>query len=268
MAVSACVVSAARAQAPADAEIVLATTTSVRDAGLLQEIIPDFEEQAGYQVKVIAVGSGQAMALGRQGEADILLVHDPEGELAFVHDGFGVDRAPLMHNEFVIIGPADDPAAVRGLSSIAAFRALAGTGHRFVSRADRSGTYSKETQLWALAGVMPSRPWYRESGQGMSATLQIANELGAYALTDIATLLSHKYPLELDILVEGDSALFNPYHLLLPNDVRFPWLNAEGARTLWTYLLSEPIQREIGAYGMGRFGRSLFRPAGQVGTSN
>ncbi|UCF42046.1 MAG: substrate-binding domain-containing protein [Gemmatimonadota bacterium] len=249
------------AQAPADAEVVLATTTSVRDAGLLQAILPPFERASGYRIKVIAVGSGQAMELGRRGEADILIVHAPEEEREFLRAGFGVERDAFMRNAFVIVGPAADPARARGSNLTAALRSIAAGDALFVSRADRSGTHLKEAALWRLVGVEPDRSWHRESGQGMSATLQIANELQAYTLTDIGTLLSHEYPLDLEVLVEGDSLLANPYHVVLASPQRFPWLNSAGARALRDYLVSVDTQRAIGAFGRERFGRALFEPA-------
>jgi tungstate transport system substrate-binding protein len=254
-------VSTASAQTPLDPEIVLATTTSVRDAGLLDALLPPFERATGHRIKLIAVGSGQAMALGRLGEADLLIVHAPEQELEFVRQGFAVARRPLMHNEFVLVGPAPDPADVRGLPTLDALRAVARAGARFVSRADRSGTHVKERRLWRLAGVEPDGRWYRESGQGMSATLQIANQIQAYTLTDIGTFLTHRYPLDLEILVEGDSLLANPYHVLLVNADRFPWLNGAGARRLTDYLLSAHTQARIAAFGIGSLGRPLFAPA-------
>jgi tungstate transport system substrate-binding protein len=248
----------ARAQAR---DIVLATTTSVRDAGLLDAILPRFERESGIAVKVVAVGSGQAMELGRRGEADLLVLHDPDAEARFVAEGFGVDRRPLMHNEFVLVGPSADPAGVRGLPVVEAFRAIARAGGPFVSRGDRSGTHSKEQALWALSGVAPARAWYRESGQGMGATLVIADQFRAYALTDIGTLLGHKAPLDLPILVEGDSALQNPYHVILANPERFPRVRAAEARALRDYLLSPDTQRAIGEFRRQDFGRSLFVPA-------
>lgn len=239
----------------------LATTTSIRDAGLLDAILPGFERASGTRVRVIAVGSGHAMELGRRGEADILVLHDPVGEEAFMTDGFGLERSPLMHNEFVIVGPPTDPAGVRGASSAA--RALTAIGRAralFISRGDRSGTSVKEQRLWRLSGVRPERVWYRESGQGMSATLQIANELRAYTLTDIGTFLSHRPRLDLEILVEGDSALHNPYHVIVIDDRRFEWVNAEGAQDLKEYLIAAATQEAIGEFGREQFGRSLFVP--------
>lgn len=253
-------------------DITLATTTSIRDSRLLEHLLPTFERESGIGVRVIAVGSGQALELGRRGEADILIVHDPEGEIAFVRQGYGVERASLMYNEFLLVGPRSDPAGVRGAGIIEALQRVGavaegadGAGDadrvRFVSRADRSGTHVKEMMLWDLAGVEPADPWHRESGQGMSATLQIANELGGYALTDVGTFLSHRYPLDLEILVEGDSVLFNPYHILLPNPERVPWIDVAGGRALRDYLTSPATRAAIAAFGRDRFGRSLFIPA-------
>lgn len=244
---------AASAQASRPGEVVLATTTSVRDAGLLDVLLPPFEQRTGLRVKVIAVGSGQAMELGKRGEADLLIVHDPAGEEAFMAAGFGVERLALMRNWFVLVGPPADPAGVRGRSVEEAMRALARSGSLFVSRADRSGTHAKEDRIWELAGIAPARPWYRESGQGMSATLQIASELGAYTLTDIGTLRSHKSPLALEILVAGDTLLANPYHILRPDPARFPWINGEGGRLLAAYLLEPATQAAITAFGQGMF---------------
>lgn len=252
----------AAAQAPADRVIVLATTTSVRDARLLEALLPPFERAGGYQVKVIAVGSGQAMALGRWGEADLVITHDPTGEERFMQEGYGVARVPLMSNEFVVVGPPGDPAGVRGAAgAVEAFRRIAVRGALFVSRADRSGTHVRERAVWERAGVAPARAWYRESGQGMSATLQIASELGAYALSDIATFMSHRGPLDLEVLVAGDSLLHNPYHILLPDPARFPWRNGAGARALLEHLVAPETQAAIGAFGRESLGRPLFVPA-------
>jgi tungstate transport system substrate-binding protein len=243
-------------------DIVLATTTSVRDAGLLDELLPPFERASGYTVKVVAVGSGQAMELGRRGEADLLLLHDPAGEEGFMVDGFGIERRALMHNEFLLVGPRDDPARVRGSDVVSAFRAIARAGAPFVSRGDRSGTHVKERFVWAAAGVEPADPWYRESGQGMGATLLIAHELRAYTLTDVATFLGHQYPLGLAILVEGDTVLRNPYHVIRANPARFPRVNAEGAAALWSYLLARDTQERIGEFRRRELGRSVFVPDG------
>jgi tungstate transport system substrate-binding protein len=236
----------------------LATTTSVRDAGLLEAILPTFERETGLRVKVIAVGSGQAMELGRRGEADILIVHDAEGELEFMRAGHGEARRALMRNRFVLVGSPEDPANARGLDVLAALRRIAEHGSTFVSRADRSGTHTRERRLWSLAGVEPEPTWYRESGQSMSATLQIASELRAYTLADIGTVLAHRGPVELEVLVSGDTLLVNPYHILLPSYARFAWLNAEGGRQLARYLRDPATQARITAYGRDRYGEPLF----------
>ena len=253
------------ADAPAQSrDIVLATTTSVRDAGLLDHLLPPFERATGYTVKVVAVGSGQAMELGRRGEADILILHDPASEERFVADGFGIERRALMHNEFLLVGPDTDPARARGLDVVSAFRAIARSGTAFVSRGDRSGTHAKELAIWAAAGITPADPWYRESGQGMGATLLIADQLRACTLTDVATFLGHRYPLDLAILVEGDTLLRNPYHVIRANPARFPRVNAEGATALWSYLLAPETQREIGEFRREELGRAIFVPDGMT----
>jgi tungstate transport system substrate-binding protein len=243
-------------------DVVLATTTSVRDAGLLEALLPPFERAAGFTVKVVAVGSGQAMEMGRRGEADILILHDPAGEERFIVEGYGIERRALMHNEFLVVGPPDDPAGARGADVVSAFRAIARAGAPFVSRGDRSGTHVKEHAVWAAAGVDGADPWYRESGQGMGATLLIADQLRAYALTDVATFLGHQYPLDLAILVEGDSLLRNPYHVILANPARFPRVQVEGAKALRDYLLAPETQRRIGEFRTEELGRSIFVPDG------
>ncbi len=209
---------------------------------------------------MIAVGSGQAMELGRRGEASILVVHDPVGEERFMAQGFGTVRASLMHSEFVLLGPPADPARVRGLAIIDALSAVENTHSLFISRADRSGTHVKEMQLWQNAGGLPRPEWRWESGQGMSATLQIASELGGYTLSDVGTWLAHKSPLDLEIVVQGGEILDNPYHLILIDQSRFSWINSAGARRLMDYLLSPEVQQLIGEFGRKEHGRSLFVP--------
>ncbi|MFQ5549758.1 MAG: substrate-binding domain-containing protein [Gemmatimonadales bacterium] len=242
-------------------EIILATTTSVRDAGLLDELLPIFERRTGLSVRTIAVGSGQALALGRRGEADILIVHDAPSELEFIREGYGTVRAALMHNEFILVGPATDPAGVRGRGTTEAFRRIATLGAtRFMSRGDDSGTHRRELMLWRGAGVAPNQSWYLEAGQGMSATLQIAYEFQAYALTDIGTYLTHPASEGLEILVQGDSTLANPYHVLLVNPERHPRVNATLARLLLEYLVDPETQATIGSFRRSEFGRSIFVP--------
>lgn len=245
-------------------DIVLATTTSVRDAGLLDQLLPPFEQATGYTVKVVAVGSGQAMELGRRGEADILILHDPAGEERFVADGYGSERRALMHNEFLVVGPASDPAKVRGRDVVSAFAAIAGVGAPFVSRGDRSGTHVKELAVWGAVGRPPAGSWYYESGQGMGATLLIADQLLGYALTDVATFLGHQYPLDLVVLVEGDTLLRNPYRVILANPARFPRVNTQGGRALWSYLLAPETQARIGEFRKAELGRAIFLPDGMT----
>ena len=242
-------------------DVVLATTTSVRDAGLLEHLLPRFERVTGLEVRVLAVGSGQAMALGRQGEADVLILHDPVGERQFVEDGYGVEREALMHNQFVVVGPAADPAGVRhAATAVAGLEIIAASGALFVSRGDRSGTHVKETMLWGRVGRPPDASWYRESGQGMSATLQIAAELRAYTITDLGTFLAHKAPLDLQILVQDDAILLNPYHVVIANPGLFDWVNATGGRSLSAFLRSPETQALIAEFGRAEYGRSLFLP--------
>jgi tungstate transport system substrate-binding protein len=259
------VVAAGRLAAAQQRNVILATTTSVRDAGLLEALLPRFRQETGYNVKVIAVGSGQAMELGRRGEADVLILHDPAGEERFVADGYGVERRALMHNEFVLVGPPDDPARVRGLDVVTALRRITDADARFISRGDRSGTHARELRLWTDVGVSPHRERYVETGQGMGATLLMTSELRGYALTDIATFLAHQFPLQLEILVEGDSALLNPYDVILANPERFSHVNAAGGAALSVYLLSPETQQRISEFRREELGRSVFVPDGNDG---
>jgi len=240
-------------------EVILATTTSVRDAGLLDALLPPFERATGLTVRVIAVGSGQAMELARRGEVDIAILHEPAGETRLIEEGFGIDRRPLWVNEFILVGPEDDPAGVRGRDIARAFRLIEGRQRTFVSRGDRSGTHARERRIWAGLNIEPAGEWYRETGQGMGATLVIADQLDAYTLTDDATWLALRAPRQLVVLVEGDSVLANPYHMVRVNPARFPRLNAEGARRLADYLLSDETRALVASYGVERFGRPLFR---------
>lgn len=241
--------------------VILATTTSVRDAGLLDVLLPPFERRTGITVRVLAVGSGQAMALARRGEADIVILHDPPNEERFVADGYGVDRQPLMENEFVLVGPAADPAGARGQGVAEAFRRIAVAGAPFVSRGDESGTSARERRVWEASALEPGGDWYLESGQGMGATLVIAEQLQAYTLTDIGTWLASRAPFTIQVLVEGDALLVNPYHVIRVNPDRFLRLNAASARLLADYLLSDVARTIIEDFGTDRFGRSLFKPA-------
>lgn len=243
-------------------EVILATTTSTRDSGLLEVLVSAFEEAAGYHVKVIAVGSGQALEMGRRGDADVLLVHAPEAEEEFLAEGYGINHRLVMHNDFVIVGPADDPAAVGEASdALAALQAIAGAGASFISRADDSGTHRLELSLWEELGLEPAgEPWYGEPGQGMAATLQIANQRGAYTISDRATYLALREVLDLEVLHEGDPRLLNVYHVMQVSPERFDRLNADGAAAFVDFLVSEDGQALIGDFGVDRFGRPLFVP--------
>jgi tungstate transport system substrate-binding protein len=248
-------------------DILLATTTSTRDAGLLDSILPLFERQTGYRVRVIAVGSGQALELGRRGDADVVLAHAPQAERVLTDSGYFVRRRLVMHNEFVIVGPPGDPAGVRGMSdAAAALRRIAERHALFVSRGDESGTHKAEKALWQKAGVTVAAPgaWYVEMGQGMGATLQAADEKLAYTITDIATYLAWRDKLRLIIVVEGDPALFNVYHVLELNPRNSTRINVAGGRAFADFLVDPATQQLIGSFGRTRFGRSLFVPdAGQ-----
>ncbi len=242
--------------------LTLATTTSTYDSGLLDAILPDFEAQTGVRVKVVAVGTGQALQIGRDGNADVLLVHAPALEETFVAEGHGVNREPVMYNDFVIVGPADDPAGVRSLQDAAeALRRIAEAQATFVSRGDQSGTHVKEMGLWEAAGIQPAGEWYRAAGQGMGAVLTLADELSAYTLSDRGTFLARRETgLRLEILVEGDPRLFNPYHVMAVNPERHPNVHAREAEQFITWLISLPTQERIAQFGVDRYGQPLFTP--------
>lgn len=243
-------------------ELILATTTSTQDSGLLDVLVPMFEEQYGYHVKTIAAGSGQALRMGQEGEADVLLSHSPEAEEEFMAGGHGAERRPVMHNDFVILGPPGDPAGVRAASSAREAMALiAASGSRFVSRGDQSGTHVKELSLWRAAGVDPAgRPWYVETGQGMGATLNVANDMRAYTLSDRGTYLAQKNNLDLAILSQGDASLQNVYHVIVVNPQKHPSVNAQAARDFAAFITSPPVQAVIASFGVDRYGEPLFVP--------
>ncbi len=250
---------AATGTAPARREVILATTTSTYDSGLLDVLVPIFEKQTGYRVKVIAVGTGAALRMGERGDADVLLVHAPEAEEAFMAAGHGLDREFVMYNDFVIVGPPDDPAHIRGLDdAVEALRRIARAQVLWLSRGDDSGTHKKEMALWREAGVAPQGAWYQETGQGMGATLTIASDKGAYTLSDRGTYLYLRHTLRLDILVEGDPRLFNVYHVIVVNPAKHPNVNVEGARAFADFLTSPQVQDIIRSYGVDEFGEPLF----------
>jgi len=243
--------------------VVLASTTSTRDTGLLDSLLPIFEARTGYRVKLIAVGTGQSLTMGRRGDADVVLVHAPEAERVLVDSGYFLRRRLVMHNEFLIVGPAADPAGLRGMQdAAAALLRLAERRASFVSRGDNSGTEIRERMLWQKAGrARPEgEPWYVESGQGMGATLQMASEKRAYTLTDIGTYLAWKSRVELVPLVQGDPELYNVYHVLEPNPKNAPRINVAGGRAFADFMVDTATQRLIGEFGRTRFGRPLFVP--------
>ncbi len=246
---------------PAVKEVILATTTSTQDSGLLDVLLPVFEQKTGYMVKVVAVGTGQALKMGEEGNADVLLVHAPSSEETFMDNSFGTDRRLVMHNDFIIVGPAADPAGIRGsATAVEAFSKIAQAGSAFTSRGDDSGTNKAELKLWQNAGITPEGTWYEETGQGMGATLTIASEKGAYTLTDRATYLANKDNLNLEILVEGDNALLNVYHVISVNPEKWPKVNLGGATAFADFLVSEEGQTLIGQFGVDQYGQQLFIP--------
>ncbi|NMC11658.1 MAG: solute-binding protein [Chloroflexi bacterium] len=246
---------------PQVSELILATTTSTRDSGLLDVLIPLFEKQSGYTVKTVAVGTGEALKMGEEGNADVLLVHAPASELELMDKGFGLSRDLVMHNDFIIVGSADDPAGIKGLTTAKeALTKIAETQSIFVSRGDDSGTHKKELAIWKSAEITPEGGWYIETGQGMGDTLRVANEKSGYTLTDRATYLAQLDSLDLVILVEGDKSLLNIYHVIVVNPEKWPEVNVEGAKAFAAFLVSDEIQKVIGQFGMDKFGQPLFFP--------
>lgn len=246
---------------PVRPDIILATTTSTQDSGLLEFLNPIFQENTGYIVKTIAVGTGKALQMAEEGNADVLVVHAPVAEKELMEAGFGSERFLLMHNDFVIAGPASDPANVKGLKSISeALSRIYSSEANFVSRGDDSGTQKKELSLWVSANINPEGEWYLESGQGMGATLRIASEKSAYTLVDRGTYLALNENLELNVLVEGHPSLLNVYHVIIVNPERWSNVNYEGAKAYANFLMSEDVQKLIGEFGIDRFGQPLFFP--------
>ncbi len=242
--------------------LVLTSTTSTYDSGLLDHIIPPFEEKHNAHVRVISVGTGQALAIAARGDADVVLVHAPSLELQFVEEGNGIDRTYVMYNDFVVLGPPEDPARVSGLTTgPEVFRRIAESGSRFASRGDESGTHVKEKELWSEAGVesVESEDWYLSLGQGMGGTITTANELGAYTLTDRGTYLARR-DLNLVIVSEGDEQLFNPYHVIMVNPEKYLQVQSELAESFIAFLVSPETQERIKDFRRDEFGLSLFNP--------
>jgi tungstate transport system substrate-binding protein len=250
------------AAAPANPNIILATTTSTQDSGLLDVLVPMFEEQSGYTVQTIAVGSGEAMKMGEEGNADVLLVHAPSSEVTFMEGGFGTDRFLVMHNDFIIVGPAADPAGIKGMTTAKeAFAAIFNAGATFITRGDDSGTHKKELALWKSAELDPAgQAWYTETGQGMGASMTVASEKQAYILTDRATYLANKDNYQLEILVEGDKGLLNVYHVITVNAEKWTAANYEGALAFANFMVAPETQAVIGEFGVDKFGAPLFFP--------
>ena len=241
--------------------VILATTSSTQDSGLLDVLVPLFEKDNALKVKTISVGSGQAMKMGEKGEADVLLVHSPDAEKKFMAEGFGVSRRLVMHNDFIIIGPAADPAKIKGAGAAEAMKRIAQSGVVFASRGDNSGTHAKEKGLWKGAAINPDgQKWYQQTGLGMGQTLNIAAEKKGYALTDRATYLSLKKGLGLEILVEGDGKLLNVYHVIELNAVKWPKVNTQGGKAFADFMVTKQAQEIIGRFGVEKYGAPLFFP--------
>ena len=251
----------ARGGEPQQRNVILSTTTSTQDSGLLEVLIPLFEKQSGYMIKTVSVGTGQALALAAKGDADVALVHAPSLEKQYVTERKLLNRRLVMYNDFVLIGPKEDPAKIKNVkTAIAAVRLIEQSRSRFVSRGDNSGTHNLEKSLWKQAGIEPKGSWYIEAGQGMGATLGIANERNAYTLTDRGTYLALAKRVELPILVEGDKALLNIYSVMEVNPANGPRINAAGGKAFADFLVSPQTQAVIGNFGKEKFAQPLFVP--------
>ncbi|HOF04434.1 MAG TPA: substrate-binding domain-containing protein [Syntrophales bacterium] len=250
-------------KAPAKQQnLILATTTSTQDTGLLDVLIPIFEKKTGYFVKTIAVGSGQAMTMGAKGEADVLLVHSQAAEKKFMAAGNGVNRRLVMHNDFIVVGPHADPAALKGTGKATeGFKKIAAKQALFVSRGDNSGTHAKEKEIWKAGGIQPEgQKWYQQTGLGMGQTLNVAAEKRGYTLTDRGTYLALQKNLGLAILLEGDAVLLNIYHVIEVNHAKWPKVNAPGAKAFADFMVSREVQKIIKTFGVAKFGSPLFFP--------
>ena len=247
---------------PANPEIIMASTTSTGDSGLMDVLIPIFQQKTGYRVKPIYVGSGQAMAMGERGEADVLLVHAPDSEVKFMQAGHGINRKLVMHNDFIIVAPASDPAGIKGMPSAKeALKKIAAASAIFISRGDNSGTNQLELKLWKAVSInVTAQKWYQSSGQGMGATLSITSEKQAYTITDRATYLATQKNLNLAILVEGDPVLLNIYHAIQVNPQKSDKINADGAKAFVDFMVAKETQETIKTFGVDKYGQPLFFP--------
>ena len=242
-------------------ELVLLTTTTTQDSGILTILVDAFEKR-GYRVKTIVAGSGDILKQGARGEGDVLLTHSPQAEKAWMQEGNGTSRRLVMYNDFIIVGPPDDPAHIKGVSATEALQNIAAKPALFISRGDQSGTHVRELSLWQRLGLNPKgQPWYRETGQGQALTMDVASHQRAYALTDRGTFLVHAQRLDLVVLVEHDPLLRNIYHVMPVNPQKFPKVNAPAAQAFADFLVSEAGQRLIGDFGIAQYGQSLFTPA-------
>jgi len=245
-------------------DLLLVSTTSTQDSGLLDVLLPTFEAQSGYQVRLVATGSGQALKIGEQGNADVILLHSPAAEEEFIANGFGMDRRLVMHNDFVIVGPPSDPASLRTQPTLdvkRAFESIFTSASTFVSRGDDSGTHVKELAIWQNAGLDPhGQSWYLETGQGQGNTLSIASEKGGYVLVDRGTFLAYRSNLNLTILFEGDPFLKNIYHVLTVNPEKWKGINLEGAKAFTDFITSPEGQKIIAEFGVEQFSQPLFFP--------
>ncbi len=249
---------------PANPQLILATTTSTRDTGLLDVLIPMFQAQTGYQVKTVAVGSGAAIAMGQQGQADVLLVHMPGSELPLIESGVGLNRRLVMHNDYVIVGPAADPAGIKGLTDpVAAMKKIADSKSLFVSRDDKSGTNGYELSLWGQLGITAKgQSWWLSTGQGMGATLIIASEKDGYTIADRGTYLTffNSKAIASTLLVQNPAVMVNPYHVIQVNPARFSGINAAGAQAFSDFMVAPATQAIIGTFGTITYGQALFIP--------
>lgn len=240
-------------------DLILATTTSTQDTGLLDYLVPKFEAKTGYKVKTVAVGTGDALAMAEKGDADVVLVHAMKSEQPLVDKQEVVDYKLVMHNDFVIVGPPSDPAGIKGVKTAKeAFTKIAKAKALFISRGDNSGTQKKELDIWASTGIKPSGSWYLESGQGMGQTLKMASEKGAYTLSDRGTYLAQQKNIKLDILVQGEKSLLNIYHVMAVNPAKFSKVNYDGAKAFVDFMVAPDTQKLIADFGKDKYGQALF----------